>query len=120
MIFYKGIVDMGKTVANRQAAYRKRMKARGYRLVQVWVDAEGFPVKVGDVDGVKKPGLTFDQLKEMLVRVTAGADEAFALRLYGELAAVAQELRKVWDVSRMNQDLFTDKADDDESSVLAL
>ena len=111
---------MSKTVANRQATYRKRMKARGYRLVQVWVDGAGFPGKVSDVDGEKKPALTFDQLKALLVQVTSGADEDFALRLYGELAATAQELRKIWDLFRMNQDLFTDKEDDDESGVLAL
>jgi hypothetical protein len=82
------------------------MKARGYRLMQVWVDAEGFPGKVAQRGGARKPEMTLDQLQDVLVRVTQGADEDFTLRLYGELAAFAKGVREVWDLSRMNRELF--------------
>ncbi|MDR2784641.1 MAG: hypothetical protein LBB83_01870 [Treponema sp.] len=97
---------MDRTAADRQAAFRQRMKARGYRLMQVWVDAEGFPGKAVGRSGVKPSEMTLTQLEDVLVRVIEGTDEVFTLRLYGELAAFAKGVREVWDLSRMNQDLF--------------
>lgn len=74
---------------------------------QVWVDAEVFPGKVAEKGGAKKQELTLSQFEEVLSRVTAGTDVAFASRLYGELAAFAKGVREVWDLSRMNRDLFS-------------
>jgi hypothetical protein len=98
---------MDRKAADRQAAYRKRMKARGFRLMQVWVDAEGFPGKAAEREGAKKQELTLEQFEEVLVRLTSGTDEAFVPRLYGELAAYAKGVRETWDLSRMNQELFS-------------
>ncbi|MDR2178488.1 MAG: hypothetical protein LBP20_10690 [Treponema sp.] len=93
------------------------MKARGYRLMQVWVDVEGFPGKVAQRGGARKPEMTLDQLQEVLVRVTQGADEDFTLRLYGELAAFAKGVREVWDLFRMNRDLFRQEEEKNKRSV---
>jgi hypothetical protein len=98
---------MDRTAADRQAAFRKRLKARGYRLMQVWVDAEGFPGKAAERGGAKKQELTLKEFEDMLVRLTAGTDDNFAPRLYGELAAYAKGVREVWDLSRMNRELFS-------------
>jgi hypothetical protein len=85
--------------------------------MQVWVDAEGFPGKARERGAAQRPVLTLDQLKEVLVRVTTGADEDFALRLYGELAAYARGVRELWDLSRMNQELFKQEKLEFESKV---
>jgi hypothetical protein len=49
-------------------------------------------------------------------------DEAFTLRLYGELAAYAKGVRELWDLSRMNQELFRPEGlkDDDISNNIRL
>jgi hypothetical protein len=108
---------MDRTAADRQAAFRKRMKARGYRLMQVWVDAEGFPGKAAQRGGIKKPEMSLSQLQDVLARVIEGADEAFTLRLYGELAAFAKGVREVWDLSRINRKLFRQEEDEKKSRV---
>jgi hypothetical protein len=50
--------------------------------------------------------MSLDQLFTVLAEITAGTDEAFQTRLYGELAAYARGVRKLRDNSRMSPDLF--------------
>jgi hypothetical protein len=97
---------MDKRAAERQAAYRKRMQDRGYRLLQVWVDAEGFPGKAQERSGAHKQELTLDQLEAELVRLSVDTDEAFKARLFGELAAYAKGARVLRDLTRMSPELF--------------
>jgi hypothetical protein len=97
---------MDKRAAERQAAYRKRMKERGYRLLQVWVDAEGFPGKAQERNGAHKQALTLSELEDVLVRVTEGTDEAFKARLFGELAAYAKGARELRDLARIKARLL--------------
>jgi hypothetical protein len=49
------------TLAERQAAYRERMKEKGYKLKTIWVDAAGLPVNLSE----RKKTL-LDLLKECL------------------------------------------------------
>jgi hypothetical protein len=93
------------------------MKEKGYRFMQVWVDAEGFPGKAAQRGGARKSEMTLDQLQDVLFRVTQGADEDFKLRLYGELAAFAKGVREVWDLSRMNRELFRQEEEKNKISV---
>jgi hypothetical protein len=120
IIFIRGFTKMDMTAAHRQAAFRRRMKAGGYRLMQVWVDARGFPGKVQDRDGAKGREVTLGQLEDVLAGVVAGTDGDFAPRLYGELAAFAKGVREIWDLSRINQDLFKQETEELQSFVPGL
>jgi hypothetical protein len=82
------------------------MQARGFRLKQVWVDAEGFLGKGTKAGGMERPAMTLSQLLDELVDITAGTDETFEKRLYGELAAYARGIRELWELTRMSPDLF--------------
>jgi hypothetical protein len=97
---------MDNTAPSRQAAYRKRLREKGYRFVQGWVDADGFSVKGYEGKDGGKTELTLDRLLEVLSHVTAGADEAFTARLYGNLASHARGIRELWDLARKSPDLF--------------
>jgi hypothetical protein len=101
------VLIMDNTAAERQAAFRKRMKDRGFRLMQIWVDAEGFPGKSKAGRQSPRPEYSLDQLLDVLAHVTVGADESFQAKLYGELAVYARGIREAWDLSRQSQELFT-------------
>jgi hypothetical protein len=75
--------------------------------MQIWVDAEGFPARASEGADVMEPELTLSRFQEELLRLTTGADEAFAARLYGELVAHAQGIREVWDLARTAPLLFS-------------
>jgi hypothetical protein len=106
---------MDNTAPTRQAAYRKRLREKGYRFVQGWVDADGFSVKGYPGKDGKKTGLTLNQLLEELTRVTAGVDEAFTARLYGELASYAGGVRELWDMVQKSSDLFSETKEKNKS-----
>lgn len=97
---------MARTAADHQAAFRKRMQAKGYRLKQIWVDADGFPGKGYKEQDVNNSELSLSQLNDELVRLTTGADDLFAARLYGELVSYARGVRELWDLTCMSPDLF--------------
>jgi hypothetical protein len=83
------------------------MGAKGFRLKQIWVDDEGFPGGGRKPREAVKPTEPLGQLFDELVRVTAGIDEDFKARLYGELAFYERGIRELRLLSRMNPDLFS-------------
>jgi hypothetical protein len=83
--------------------------------VQGWVDADGFSVKGYPGKDGRKTALTLNQLLEELARVTAGMDEAFTARLYGELASYAGGVRELWDLARKSPDLFSEPEEKNKS-----
>ncbi|MDR1904865.1 MAG: hypothetical protein LBQ88_21605 [Treponema sp.] len=91
---------MDYTAAERQARFRKRMQERGYRLMQIWVDAEGFPGRSKAGRQTPRPEYTLDQFLALLSQVTDGTDEGFQTKLYGELAVYARGVREAWDVAQ--------------------
>jgi hypothetical protein len=97
---------MDRTAAERQAAFRKRMQARGFKLKQIWVDAEGFLGSGKKAEESACPAMSLDQLLAVLAEITVGADEAFQSRLYGELAAYARGVRELRDLTLMSPALF--------------
>jgi hypothetical protein len=80
------------------------MKARGFKLKQIWVDADGFPGSAGNPLGPVKRYLDPAQFVEALQRLTANTDEAFSSRLCGELYAYARGLKALWEVTHSNMD----------------
>jgi hypothetical protein len=94
---------MAKTNAQRQAEFRAKMKAKGFRERLVWVDWEGhragahFPE-----DAHGKPTMNIHQLNGQLKKITEGMNEYDAGRLYGELAAYARGLRARWEFNEEN------------------
>ncbi|MDR3140026.1 MAG: hypothetical protein LBT95_10220 [Treponema sp.] len=104
---------MNKTSAERQAAFRKRMNDRGFRLKQIWVDKEGFPGNGRKGREALQPPMSLDQLVNELVRLTEGIDENFKSRLYGELAAYARGVRELMNLTRLSPELFQIKESED-------
>jgi hypothetical protein len=96
---------MDRTAAERQTAFRRKMRARGYRQKQIWVDAEGFPGRGGGALGFFRPSMTLEQLTAELVRLTGGMDEEFARRLYAELAAHARGIKAMREETRLQKEL---------------
>jgi hypothetical protein len=100
---------MKRTAAERQAAYKKRMREKGFKLLQVWVDEDGFPARSNTKGGVYRKELTRLELESVLVRVTDGTDDSFNLRLYAEIADYAKSARAVWDAAHLQLPLFGQK-----------
>ncbi|MDR1863533.1 MAG: hypothetical protein LBQ67_06405 [Treponema sp.] len=111
------VLVMALTATERQAAFRRRMKERGFRLMQIWVDAEGFPGRSRAGRQSPRPEYTKDQLIEVLEHVTTGTDEDFTAKLFGELAAYAKGVRELWEISRQSPKLFTPANDNDKDKM---
>jgi hypothetical protein len=88
---------MAKSNAERQAEFRTRMKARGFREKLIWVDWEGHRGSARAPElPEQKPALTLAQLTGRLRKITAGMDGYDTSRLFAELAAHARGLREKW------------------------
>jgi hypothetical protein len=89
-----------RTAAKRQAHFRRRMKEKGFKLKQIWVDTEGFPGKAGGGLRQVRPMMTVDELLAEIVRLTGNTDPDFNRRLCGELYAYAKGLKAIWEDAR--------------------
>jgi hypothetical protein len=87
---------MAKTNAERQAEFKARMKAKGFREKTVWVDWEGH--RVGAKSPEKKSVITTNQFTGRLRKIVEGMDEYDAGRLFSELASYASGLRARWEI----------------------
>jgi hypothetical protein len=108
--------NVDRTAAKRQAAFRKRMQVKGYRLIQIWVDDEGFPRCGSQGADVKKRKLTLSRLLEELARLTVGTDADFTARLYGELASYAGNVRELWGLTKMSPELFNIESESEDNT----
>jgi hypothetical protein len=90
---------MTKSNAERQAEFRSRMKARGFREKLIWIDQEGHQGTARTQEQEQKPALTINQLSGQLKKITSGMDANAAGRLFAELAAHARGLRGKWDLN---------------------
>jgi hypothetical protein len=79
------------------------MRAQGFKLKQIWVDAEGFPGKAGAGFQEVRPSLSVAELSDELVRLTKNMDGDFTLKLCGELYACARGIKALWDDARTSQ-----------------
>jgi hypothetical protein len=90
---------MAKTAAERMAAYRARMKAKGFKQKPVWVDYDyHFVGSKSPVDGLGRERITGNQLTRRLKEITEGMDDDSTCELFAELAVHAKWLRNRWDV----------------------
>ncbi|MDR0760758.1 MAG: hypothetical protein LBF74_11745 [Treponema sp.] len=94
---------MDRTAAKRQAEYRNRLQAQGYRRKMIWYDQAGFPIRGREAGGSARPlpdKLTREELDQEIERAIAGTDPAFTARLFRELAACAREIRALRDYEK--------------------
>jgi hypothetical protein len=98
---------MDYTAAKRMAAFRARMREKGFKQKQIWVDSQGFPGLGGPDKAAKKNFLDRGVFLDEVQKAIEGTDEAFARRLYGELAAYARGLRELWNLDKRNPSLFS-------------
>ena len=97
---------MDYTAAKRMADFRRRMKEKGFKQKQIWVDDQGFPGKAGSPRSPKIVSLTRDDFLTVLDSLVQGTDESFSHRLYQELSAYARGLRELWNMDKRNPSLF--------------
>jgi hypothetical protein len=85
---------MAKSVAERQADFKARMYAKGFRQKQTWVDQEGFMVGPKDLEGGSRPRVSYikflRELKNLINPMTGDEKE----EIYAELLAYAGTFRK--------------------------
>jgi len=98
---------MDRTAAQRQARFRQRMRALGYKVKTIWIDDAGFPGRGPTDRPPLKPELTREEFEEELTRAVSGTDSGFRARFYGELAAYIRGLRGLWEYRRQNPELWT-------------
>jgi hypothetical protein len=97
---------MALSSAERQAAFRKRMKSKGFRLKYVWVDYQGFISDASGTAGSDKPCISLFKLLDHIDDFVQGMSAFEAERLYAELAAYGKGIRGVWEAGRLQPDLF--------------
>jgi hypothetical protein len=105
-IIVKGALAMALSAAERQAAFRKRMRSKGFRHKQVWIDYSGFISNASGTAGADKPCISLFDLLDYIDTFVKGMSDYEAQRLYAELAAYGKGLRGVWEVGRLQPDLF--------------
>jgi hypothetical protein len=88
---------MAKSNAQRQADFRARMKARGFREKLIWVDWEGHAKGAKSQDVPEE--LTLKQLDGQLKKLTADMSQWDAGRMFSDLAAHARGLRARWELN---------------------
>jgi hypothetical protein len=98
---------MDYTAAKRMAAFRRRMREKGFKCKQIWVDTQGFPGIGGPDKASRKNYLDQPGFLEELEAVIQGTDPDFSRRLYGELASYARGLRELWNLDKRNPSLFS-------------
>jgi hypothetical protein len=89
--------DMAKSAAERQADFKARMYARGFKQKQIWVDEDGFMVGPEDVEGGGRPKVTYAKfLRELKTLINPMTDDEKE-EIYAELLVYARALRQRWD-----------------------
>jgi hypothetical protein len=92
---------MAKTNAERQAEFKARMKAKGFREKSVWVDWEGHRTGARK-SAEEKKGMTGNQVTRRLKEIVEGMNEYDAGRLLSEVVAYASGLRARWEINEEN------------------
>jgi hypothetical protein len=93
-------VVMAKTNAERQAEFKARMKAKGFREKMVWVDWEGH--WIGAKSAETKSVITINQLTGRLKKIVEGMNSNDAGRLFSELDSYASGLKARWEINEKN------------------
>jgi hypothetical protein len=90
---------MGKTTAERQAGFKAKLYAKGYKQKQTWMDEDGFTVRPGNIEDPRPRVAHADFLEELknLVGPMSGKGQE---EIYAELLVYARSFRKRWDARR--------------------
>jgi hypothetical protein len=88
---------MGKDTVERQADYKARMYAKGFKQKQTWMDEDGFTVGPKNIKDRERPRVSHAKFLRELRDLTNPMGEAMQEKVYAELLVHARALRMRWD-----------------------
>jgi hypothetical protein len=87
---------MAKTAAERQADFKARMYAKGFKQKQTWVDEDGFMAGPENIEGGARPKATYAKfLRELKILINPMAEDEKE-EIYAELLVHVRAFRQRW------------------------